>query len=242
MMNTIKIPDHKNTLIVAHRGLSGIERENTCSAFVAAGNRSYWGIETDVRHTLDGKYVLCHDNDTERNCIDKLIPEASTYQTLRRLQYKDHDGSFDRGDLMMPSLQEYVKICKIYGKVGVLELKAGFPEEYCKDIVDIINSYEMLENIVFISFSWDNLINLKKVCPEARAQWLTYDKKPEDYLEQMRDNKIGIDAFYKDLTKENVKLLHDNGLEVNCWTVDNLDDAIKLIDMGVDQITSNILE
>ena len=37
MMDTIKIPDHGKTKIVAHRGLSGIERENTCSAFVAAG-------------------------------------------------------------------------------------------------------------------------------------------------------------------------------------------------------------
>ena len=38
-MNTIKF-DKKNALVVAHRGLSGIERENTNAAFVAAGNRS----------------------------------------------------------------------------------------------------------------------------------------------------------------------------------------------------------
>lgn len=242
MMDTIKIPDHGNTKIVAHRGLSGIERENTCSAFVAAGNRSYWGIETDVRHTADGHYVLLHDNDTERNCIDKLAPEVSTFQTLRRLQYKDHDGSFDRGDLMMPTLREYVKICKTYGKVGVLEYKGTFTEEHCKETVEIIRSFDYLENIVFISFSWDNLLNLKRVCPEAKAQWLTYDQKPEDIVGQLKENDIGIDAFFKTLTKENVKLLHDNGVVVNCWTVDGLDDALRLIDMGVDQITSNILE
>ena len=41
-MNTIKI--QKNlTKIVAHRGLSGIETENTNAAFIAAGNRSYYG-------------------------------------------------------------------------------------------------------------------------------------------------------------------------------------------------------
>ena len=44
------------------------------------------------------------------------------------------------------------------------------------------------------------------------------------------------------LTKENVKLLHDRGVVVNCWTVDRLEDAEQLIEMGVDQITSNILE
>ena len=56
-MNTIKV-DSGNTLMIAHRGLSGIELENTCSAFVAAGNRSYFGIETDVHVTADGQYII----------------------------------------------------------------------------------------------------------------------------------------------------------------------------------------
>lgn len=42
--------------MVAHRGMSGLELENTCSAFVAAGNRSYYGIETDVHRTSDGHF------------------------------------------------------------------------------------------------------------------------------------------------------------------------------------------
>ena len=51
-MDTIKIKK-KKVKMIAHRGLSGLERENTCSAFVAAGNRSYFGIETDVHRTAD---------------------------------------------------------------------------------------------------------------------------------------------------------------------------------------------
>ena len=39
-MDTIKI-NSNGVKIIAHRGLSGIEKENTCPAFVAAGNRSY---------------------------------------------------------------------------------------------------------------------------------------------------------------------------------------------------------
>ena len=59
-MNTIKIADKKQTLMVAHRGCSGLERENTNAAFVAAGNRSYFGIETDIHKTLDGKFIIIH--------------------------------------------------------------------------------------------------------------------------------------------------------------------------------------
>ena len=49
-MDTIKI-EKKNTLMVAHRGVSGLEKENTLAAFIAAGNRSYYGVETDVHRT-----------------------------------------------------------------------------------------------------------------------------------------------------------------------------------------------
>ena len=51
-MDTIKI-NKKNVKMVAHRGLSGIETENTSSAFVAAGNRSYFGIECDIHVTKE---------------------------------------------------------------------------------------------------------------------------------------------------------------------------------------------
>lgn len=241
MMDTIKIPDHGKTVIVAHRGLSGIERENTCAAFVAAGNRSYFGIETDVRKTIDGHFVLCHDNDTERNCIDKLAPEASTFQTLRRLQYRDIDDSFDRGDLMMPTLQEYVKICKKYGKIGVLELKGGYTVEELEKMVGIIRDMGYEDGIIYISFSLENLINLRKVAPNAPAQWLTCDAKPET-IATLVEHHMDIDAYFTCLTKENVQEMHDKGIVVNCWTVDKLEDAQKLIEIGVDQITSNILE
>ena len=46
-MDTIKI--NKNSVkMIAHRGLSGLEIENTNLAFGLAGNHTYYGIETDI--------------------------------------------------------------------------------------------------------------------------------------------------------------------------------------------------
>jgi hypothetical protein len=39
-----------------------------------------------------------------------------------------------------------------------------------------------------------------------------------------------------------VKICKENNIKLNVWTVDNISDAFNLIDMGVDYITSNILE
>ena len=44
------------------------------------------------------------------------------------------------------------------------------------------------------------------------------------------------------LSRELVDRLHALGLVVNCWTVDDVARAEALIAMGVDQITTNILE
>ena len=83
-MNTIKF-NKKNVKVIAHRGVSGLERENTCASFVAAGNRSYYGIETDIHKTMDGNYIIIHDDTTGRVAIDNLEVEKSTFETLRAL-------------------------------------------------------------------------------------------------------------------------------------------------------------
>ena len=61
-------------------------------------------------------------------------------------------------------------------------------------------------------------------------------------LEQMIAAKIDLDIQYKGVTKELVDILHENALEINCWTVDDPVVADQLVEWGVDYITSNILE
>ena len=87
-MDTHKIAMRKPRM-VAHRGLSGLERENTCAAFVAAGNRSYFGIETDVHCTADGQYVIIHDDTTTRVTGQELVVEETDMATLRQLRLFD---------------------------------------------------------------------------------------------------------------------------------------------------------
>ena len=128
-MNTIKITASCKPRMIAHRGVSGLETENTNAAFVAAGNRSYYGIETDVHRTLDGNFVIIHDDTTARVAVDNLRVEESTYDTLRGLLLKQKDGVKGRTDIRIPNLQEYIGICKYYEKAAVLELKNHMERE-----------------------------------------------------------------------------------------------------------------
>ena len=119
-MNTIKLKKG-NTKIIAHRGASGLEPENTMASFIAAGNRSYFGIETDVHRTFDGEFVVIHDDTTERVAEEKLEVERATLQELRKLLLKDKKGNVGRIDLRIPTLQEYISVCRHYEKKCVLE-------------------------------------------------------------------------------------------------------------------------
>ena len=241
-MNTIKISG--NVKMVAHRGLSGIERENTNPAFVAAGNRSYWGIETDVHKTFDGQFIIIHDETTERVTDGRvnINIEESPYDAVRDLVLPDKDGSLNRQDIRIPLLIDYIRICKKYEKIAVLELKNPFADEDIAKIVDIIKAENYLENVTFISFDFNNCAVLRRMLPEQSIQWLTYKEIDEAAINNILEHKLDIDAHYKLLSRELIEKLHAKGVTVNCWTVDDKEMAEKLIEWGVDMITSNILE
>ncbi len=239
-MNTIKI-NKQNALLIAHRGCSGLEQENTASAFVAAGNRSYFGIETDVRNTADGKYVLLHDDSTQRCGLDPVFPEQCTLQTVQAVQLVDKDGKRGRVDLRVPALEDYLRICKRYDKVGVLEFKGAYSQEQMQGIAELVKSEYSLDKMIFISFHFPNLTLLRSICPEARCQFLTGEFKQET-VDLLKEHGMGLDIWYGSLDEEKVKLLLSEGIEVNCWTVDDPEAAERLISWGVQYITTNILE
>ena len=64
----------------------------------------------------------------------------------------------------------------------------------------------------------------------------------ERLLEELISNRFGLDIEHQALTRYIVETLHSNGLEVNCWTVNDKDIGERLAAYGVDYITTNILE
>lgn len=243
-MDTIKI-NSKQAKIIAHRGLSGIECENTCPAFVAAGNRSYFGIETDVHKSKDGKFVIIHDETTQRVSLQQsnINVEESNYSSVSSLILPDLDKTTIRQDIRIPLLDEYIKICKKYNKICVLELKNHFEKKDLVSIINEIRKMDYIENVIFISFDKENCINLRNELPKNNIQWLIGNKEiTEDIIKVLSHNKLDIDIYYKQLTKSIVDMLHSHGIKVNCWTCDDKNEAEQLVEFGVDFITTNILE
>ncbi|MBE7086109.1 MAG: hypothetical protein E7366_03035 [Clostridiales bacterium] len=237
----VRIWDKGEVKMIAHRGLSGLYMENTLPAFEAAGQRSYYGIETDVHVTKDGKFIVAHDDDLKRIAGLDIVIEETTYEELRALRFKDMNGKSEEKNLYLPSLNEYIEVCKKYDKQAILELKNEMKAEEVWAIAEAIKAQGWYERTTFISFAGENLLRLREKYADADAQFLAEDSTDEE-IEFMIQNKLDADLCWTHLTKAKVDRLHAAGLKVNCWTVDGRVCATLIKSCGVDFITSNILE
>ncbi len=240
-MNTIKI-EHPNTKFIAHRGVSSLERENTVAAFVAAGNRSYYGIETDVHRTGDGKYIIIHDDTTTRVAggINMRV-EESNFEDLRSLTLYDIGGD-KRADLVLPTPEEYFSVCRKYEKTAVFELKNRFSEDEIKEILALVKKSGWLYHTVFISFSFFNVQTVRKLLPDAEVQYLFEGEITSELVDKLKADRLGLDVRHDRLNPHTMEMLKSKQIPVNCWTVDDPDEARRLVSLGVDYITTNRLE
>lgn len=168
-MDTVKI-NSGNVKLIAHRGLSGLQTENTVPAFILAGEKSYFGIETDIHKTADGKFVVIHDETTKRVSRGEfdLNVEECNYSELENIILPDINGEKVHSDMKIPLLADYINVCKAYKKVCVIELKNPFLKEDIIKLVSEIKELDYIDNVIFISFSRDNCVNLRTLLEKMR--------------------------------------------------------------------------
>ena len=98
-----------------------------------------------------------------------------------------------------------------------------------------------LSDTTFISFYPKNCYLLRGILPEQSCQFLS-DRINKEVIDGVLGARVDLDVVYTALSEENVKLLKAHGVRINCWTVDDEKAAEALVRLGVDYITSNILE
>jgi glycerophosphoryl diester phosphodiesterase len=108
-------------------------------------------------------------------------------------------------------------------------------------IANVVREMEMFGQTTFISFARDNLVALRAAYPDADVQWLL-GSISDDKLELLISSGMDADVAGSALTKEFIDAMHAAGRVVNAWTIDSLETAAHLRDIGVDMITTNILE
>ena len=237
---TKKLQDKGSTQFIAHRGLSGLAPENTAEAFLAAAQRSYFGIEADLRKTADGKFVICHDDTLKKMANEDISIAGSTYETLMNVALIDRQGQ-KNPNLHLCDLESYIGICKEYGKQAILEFKCSLTEQEIENILHIIEELDYLFGVTFISGQYQQLLTVRQFSPEQEVQ-LVVRRVDDELLERLIADQIDVAVRRSGVSASLIEKLHNAGRKINVWTVNGKFRANRLIDLGVDYITTNILE
>jgi glycerophosphoryl diester phosphodiesterase len=105
-------------LVVAHRGDSAHEAENTLEAFDAAVALGADAVEYDVRVAADGTAIVMHDPGVERTTDGTGLVRDLTLTELKRLRIRTADG----GATEVPTLEE--TLAHLSGRVAIdVEIK-----------------------------------------------------------------------------------------------------------------------
>jgi len=225
-------------MIVAHRGASKDAPENTLEAFRLAWLQNADAIEGDFRLTKDDQIVCMHDENTLRTCGEKLIVSESSYSELCRL-----DASFQFDNIPSQSVPLLSDVFKTVpdNKDVYIEVKCG-PEIVPALITAIINSNLRKEQISIIAFDTSVIKALKSVAPHIKANLLYDVALPVDsseLLDRLKNTKADGLGSNNMNSKELIDVITQAGFEYHSWTVDDSKTAKKLLEWGVNSITTN---
>lgn len=224
----------------AHRGFSGKYPENTMLAFEKAVEAGADGIELDVQLSKDGEVVIIHDETLDRTTDGKGFVVDYTYEELSKFDasyiYRE-SGKINK----IPTLREYFEMVKDKNIITNVELKTGVNEYYGieEKVWNLIKEYKLEDRIIISSFNHYSILKMKKIAPQLKYGLLTetWYVNPGKYTAE-----LGVQCYHPQfaiMTKDMVKELKDNKIEINVWTVNKEKDIRDMIEKGIDGIIGN---
>lgn len=207
-----------NIEVIAHRGASGEETENTIAAIKKAIELNSDAIEIDIWRTKDDSIIVFHDRHTARLSNDSLIIPEAYFADLRNLTLK--------GNRKIPTLREVLEILPDDMKLFI-EIKCcwevGKAGEVFPMLSELLEETGKTSQAVIISFNPDKLVEASDFLPDVPTYWLVWENKPVDELiEKALDYGVdGLDVNYGILSNELLSKASMNNLETYVWTVND---------------------
>jgi glycerophosphoryl diester phosphodiesterase len=213
--------------LVAHRGASAYEPENTIRAIRRAIEFDADMVEVDVQSTRDGHLVIIHDADVERTTNGKGNVKDLTLIEIKKLDAGKGEN--------IPTLQEVLEVAR--NRIGVMiEVKSVGIE---KPLLELIRSEEMSEQVIITSFMTDVVRNIRKLDSKVSTGQIFSRKIPNTAKEALELKATVMVPAFKLVNRKMVQELHGVSIPLYAWTIDDRHVAEKLIKLGVDGIVTN---
>lgn len=216
-----------SVLIAAHRGDTLTAPENSLRAVLGSVEQGASAVEIDVQLTQDGVVVLHHDYNLKRMTgVSKRVDEL-TYDEIAMLSIGTYEGEGDIDEIdRIPMLSEVLAALQGQTKV-IIDLKPYGPgEELAKEVVNLVEQFEMANDCYIQSFDRQTLQQIRQLNPDIKIGQILYFAVGDLSL-------LDVDFYTIEqvmLTKQLVDRAHRKGREVWVWTVNtdrNLKEVLK---------------
>ena len=232
LLNQFKFEN--TTEIMAHRGASAAAPENSMAAIKLAIESGAEWVEIDVQEAADGEIVVIHDSDLKKvGGVPMVVAES----TMKQLQYVDIGSWFDLSFSAerIPTLRQVLELCK--DQIGVnIELKYyGSEKRLEQSVAEIVDEYDMAEQIVAMSLSLPGVTEMKRIRPNWKVGLLS--SVAVGNLARLDVDFLALNARF--VSRSLVRRLHDHGKEVMVWTVNDPLSMSVMAGRGVDAIITD---
>jgi glycerophosphoryl diester phosphodiesterase len=219
-------------LVFAHRGGSKLAPENTIEAFDRGLAFGADGIELDVHLSRDGQVVVHHDPTLERTTALAGPIDGRTADELARAG--------------VPTLAEV--LARYPDTRLIVELKVNH-ENLAREAVDLVRRAGAIERVCFGAFGLRVLRAVRNLEPAAATSAAREEVRWALYRSRMRwPVRRGQYGGYqvperagptRVVSPRFVRHAHHAGFRVQVWTVDDEDDARRLLGWGVDALITD---
>jgi glycerophosphoryl diester phosphodiesterase len=208
-------------LIIGHRGAAGHLPENTMPGFHKAMELGADGFELDVRVTADAKLIVVHGAVVGGHAI-----QSSPYSDVKQLP----DG------YEIPLLKD---VLAAFGRKAYLDIELKTPgiEEAA---LALIEKHCDKARTLISTFHAQTLLKVRQLAPDLQLGFI-YNRSQDEETRHNCPVDIVIPQF-RLASRDLISQCHTEGLKVFAWTVNDRQEAQRLIDFGIDGLISDFPE
>jgi glycerophosphoryl diester phosphodiesterase len=212
-------------LTIGHRGVMGVEPENTLSSFVHAEQAGMDVIELDLHLSKDGALVVMHDADVDRT-TDGHGPIAGL--TLAELRTLDAGGG-----QRVPLFEEVLDAVSAPLQAEIKDVAAA------RALAEVMHRRGLVERVEVLSFHDEALTHIASLVPGVRTALVAEFYGPEVVDRALAAGAGAVVLDLQRLTLETVRRARAGKLRVIGWVVNTLDELRLARALELDGVTTD---
>ncbi|NGO76995.1 glycerophosphodiester phosphodiesterase [Streptomyces sp. YC504] len=203
-----------NFVTIGHRGIMGVEPENTLRSFIAAQQAGLDAIELDLHLSKDGALVVMHDTEVDRTTDGRGPIAEKTLAELRELDA----GHGER----VPVFEEVLDAVRAPLQAEIKDVAAA------RALAEVMQRRDLVGRVEVSSFHDEAVAEIAKLVPGVRTVLIASRYGPDVVDRAVAVGAQAVALNIRRVTLETVELARKAELRVIGWVV-NTQDHLRLV-------------